>query len=187
MDGGAEVVPHNACKFLLDALAAGEHYDLIICDLIMKELNGLAFLGALGTLRHAPPVIIMSGISTDAPLQQLRALGAKGFIHKSADPDELREVILTVREGGEWFPDHASTEPGEDEAAQSDSEICATLTKRHAEILRLLAGGAGNREIGETLFISENTVKSHLKQMFANFGVTRRTALVQRARLLGLI
>jgi DNA-binding NarL/FixJ family response regulator len=71
--------------------------------------------------------------------------------------------------------------------ARSDSEICTELTKRHEEILTLLAGGAANRDIADKLFISENTVKSHLKQMYANFGVTKRTALVQRARLLGLI
>ena len=186
IDPATVVVPHPSSRSMLDALAAGETYDLIICDLIMRELNGLAFLGALKTMESSPPVIIMSGISTHPPIQQVRSLGAKAFIHKSADPDTLKQVIQTVRDGGDWFPDSVATQDAANEA-RSDSDICTELTKRHEEILTLLAGGAGNRDIADTLCISENTVKSHLKQMFANFGVTKRTALVQRARLLGLI
>jgi DNA-binding NarL/FixJ family response regulator len=186
IDSNIVVVPHPSSKSMLDALAAGEVYDLIICDLIMRELNGLAFLGALRTMTLPPPVIIMSGISTQPPVQQVRALGAKAFIHKSADPETLKHVIQTVQDGGEWFPDGVATQNATKDA-RSDSEICTELTKRHEEILTLLAGGAANRDIADKLFISENTVKSHLKQMYANFGVTKRTALVQRARLLGLI
>lgn len=184
------VVTHASSKSMIDALNAGEIYDLIICDLIMRELNGLAFLGALKTLKSTPPVIIMSGINSDPPIQQVRAMGAKAFIHKSADPAMLKHVIQTVRDGGTWFPGiliaKDTLEPAH-VTDPADSGALATLTKRHKEILALLVDGASNRDIAEILCISENTVKSHLKQMFLNFGVTKRAVLVQRARLLGLI
>lgn len=198
-DTDSAVVPHRSSKSMLDALSAGEVYDLILCDLIMRELNGLAFLGALKTFSSPPPVIIMSGISSDPPLAQVRAMGAKAFIHKSADPKTLKQVIQTVRGGGTWFDGFQPTVPivakdtygvqsdGDADAVLDDSDICMTLTDRHKDILRLLVDGASNREMAERLFISENTVKSHLKQMFTNFGVTKRAVLLQRARLLGLI
>jgi DNA-binding NarL/FixJ family response regulator len=182
IDPQIDVEAHPAAKSMIDALSEGKSYDLIICDLIMRELNGLAFLGALKTLKSPPPVIIMSGISSDPPIQQVRAMGARAFIHKSADPDMLTHVIQTVRQGGTWFPG-APTTPD----MPVGSDIWSSLTKRHKEILTLLVDGASNRDIAETLCISENTVKSHLKQMFTNFGVTKRTVLVKRARLLGLI
>lgn len=182
IDPDIDVVTHGAATSVIDALGAGSAYDLIICDLIMRELNGLAFLGTLKTLASPPPVIIMSGISSNPPIQQVRSLGAKAFIHKSADPDMLKHVIQTVRDGGTWFPGSPIVSD-----LPADNDIWSTLTKRHKEILTLLVDGASNRDIAETLCISENTVKSHLKQMFSNFGVTKRTVLVQRARLLGLI
>lgn len=184
------VVTHGSSKSMIDALNVGETYDLIICDLIMRELNGLAFLGALKTLKSTPPVIIMSGISSDPPIQQVRAMGAKAFIHKSADPEMLKHVIQTVRDGGTWFPGcltEVDTQTAALASEPADSDVWATLTKRHKEILALLVDGASNRDMADILCISENTVKSHLKQMFTNFGVTKRAVLVQRARLLGLI
>lgn len=75
----------------------------------------------------------------------------------------------------------------EEKMAPADVPSCESLSDREAEVLRFLAEGLSNREIGNRLFISENTVKTHLQNLYSKLGVQRRTQAVARARALGLI
>ena len=174
---------------ILDRISAGEKFDLIICDLIMDGMNGLAFLSALQTRRIVTPVLLMSGMALDPPLQQMRALGAKGFIHKSADLNMFETIVGRVIAGRTAFPDEEMSAPANAGTAIDHDELAAinALTDRQKEVLKALANGETNAEISARLSISPNTVKTHIKHIYMAMGVSRRTACVQKARLYGVI
>lgn len=179
---------------LLEAVENGGHFDMIICDLIMNSMNGLAFVAALRP-QSTIPILMLSGINTAPPLEEMKRLGAQGFIHKSVGNESLLSAIELILAGGNYF---AETSLHSDAVAvgqfgnfQSydgeETSAIPTLTKRQIEVLRLISEGASNSEISTRLTISENTVKSHLKQIFEALQVNKRTACVRAAQAYGLI
>jgi len=179
---------------MLKAIENGEDFDLIICDLIMTSMNGLAFVGVLRS-QSKIPVLMLSGISTAPPIDEMRRLGAQGFIHKSADNETLTAAVTEVLAGQEYFADIAgpdgqvAVEQFGDSARIDENRESAMpqLTERQLEVLKLISQGASNKDIATQLEISENTVKSHLKLIFEELQVNKRTACVRAATTLGLI
>jgi len=191
--------PHDVSPFecpleLIGVLGRGDRFDLIICDLIMSRMNGLAFVDAIRRY-HRVPVIILSGINATPPIPEMRKLGVFGFVHKSAEDDVLFEAIEHVLAGRLYFPTdytidedgRATGDFGRQVELAGDEGLIPALSARQMEVLRLLAVGATNGEIAGQLGISENTVKSHLKAIFNALRVTKRTACVRAARSLGVI
>lgn len=169
-------------------------YDLILCDLIMNDMNGLAFLGALRSHTKEIPVIILSGINTSPPVQDVRRLGGAGFVHKSAHREDFKTAIETVLGGGSYFEniegggiDVQFSKQEEREPLTGEEDKFPKLAPRQIEVLKLIANGYANKDIARELFISENTVKTHLKLIFRELGVNKRTACVRKAQSLGLI
>ncbi len=180
---------------LLEKIELGDRWDIIICDLIMNQMNGLAFVAAVCSHTKNMPILVLSGINTAPPLDEIRRLGAKGFVHKSSDNKVLLEAIEAILAGNSFFPAD-NGEPAQsgtiDEkrvsgARVSDDHVLPSLGARQLEVLRMIAKGASNKEISRLLSISENTVKTHLRQIFMVLGVNKRTACVQRAQTLGMI
>jgi DNA-binding NarL/FixJ family response regulator len=184
-----DVVGASSPTEILDRISSKETFDLIICDLIMDGMNGLAFLSALQTRRIMTPVLLMSGMALDPPLQQMRSLGAKGFIHKSADLDTFELIVDRVIAGRTAFPDEdlAAHANAGDTVDHDELAAINALTDRQKEVLRAIANGETNGEISARLSISPNTVKTHIKHIYMAMGVSRRTACVQKARLYGVI
>jgi len=189
MDGNYDVVSAASPTEILNRLQAGETFDLCICDLIMEGMNGLAFLATLNARQCQIPVLLMSGIAVDPPIQQMKSLGAKGFVHKSADPQTLETIIQTILSDGTSFPDDDAIEDQPTIAPFDMAELDAinNLTARQLDVLKALANGAINQEISEQLSISPNTVKTHIQHLYKAMGVSRRTACVQKAQLYGII
>jgi DNA-binding NarL/FixJ family response regulator len=189
------VTPFNTPKDLIDVVDAGVAYDLVICDLIMREMNGLAFITTLRSHSKSTPILMLSGINTDPPINEIIRLGANGFIHKSADNDTLLAAVDAIAQGKTYFPEGFTPSTGSgqrsysqsDEYDEFDADHIPNLSKRQVEVLELIANGASNKQISAEMTISENTVKSHLKQIFAEMRVNKRTACVRKARTLGLI
>lgn len=174
---------------ILDRIDAGEIFDLVICDLIMDGMNGLAFLGTLKTRRINVPVLLMSGMALEPPLQQMQSLGAKGFIHKSADLRAFERSVSEVIAGRTAFPNDEAGRAADPVDPFDRDELAAinALTDRQKEVLRALANGATNSDISDQLSISPNTVKTHIRHIYQAMGVSRRTACVKKARLYGVI
>ncbi len=177
---------------LLNALETGQKFDLIICDLIMDQMNGLAFVTAARSYTKKIPILMLSGINTSPPVAEMISLGANGFVHKSSGNETLGEAVQCLLSGKRYFGDFEADQNHPASTAEDDdgflmSEPLPTLGKRQLEVLKMIAHGASNKEISNTLKISENTVKSHLKQIFIAFGVNKRTACVRKAQTLGLI
>ena len=181
-------------EFLRDA-EAGKSFDLVICDLIMNAMNGLAFVAALRSRSKTLPILMLSGINTAPPIDDVKRLGANGFVHKSVENDILKTAIQTLLAGGIFFEDglgdsHIQTvidDPENDGDTAYNGKAMPKLAMRQIEVLRLIGEGATNKEISKALTISENTVKTHLKQIFLELGVNKRTACVRKAQTLGLI
>ena len=183
------VSTYSSPSDILDRIDQGETFDLIITDLIMDGMNGLAFLSALRSRKNRTPVLLMSGIAMDPPLEQMKSLGAKGFVHKAADPEIFETAIETILSGGTHFPADSLAGGNALETPVNRDELSAIngLTDRQLEVLKAMAKGATNQEISDKLCISPNTVKTHIKNLYDAFGVSRRTACIQKAQLYGIL
>lgn len=179
---------------LMHTIATGVKFDLLISDLIMKEMSGLAFVSAIRSHSKTLPILMLSGINSPPPVREIINLGANGFIHKSADNTALLHAVDTLIAGDTYFPEDMldgdeATSLGvmDDGEFLDEPDYFPKLSPRQVEVLRLIADGASNRQISEEMIISENTVKSHLKSIFYEMRVNKRTACVRKARTLGLI
>jgi len=178
---------------LLRDLDSGQCFHLIICDLAMKSMNGLALIETVRSRNHQVPILVLSGISSDQPIKEVRRLGANGFVHKSAGPETLEAAISALLAGDTYFVFDTSQTGVDVTNLDTDDDPTAfpgslpQLAPRQLDVLEQMMAGATNKEISRVLNISENTVKTYLKQIFRALGVNTRTACVQKAQMLGLI
>ncbi|WP_421789098.1 response regulator transcription factor [Hyphobacterium sp.] len=187
---GYAVSTFERADALLASIAAGNSYDLIILDLIMKDMNGLALLVAIRNLHSKARILMLSGIAGDPPLVEMKRLGANGFIHKSTDMDALLAAVGQLLGGQdlEWDIDEAAMTALEKDTGEfSHNAEIPRLGPRQVEVIGLIAQGKTNREIADQLSISENTVKSHTRAIFDSLGVKTRTACVRKAQSLGIV
>ena len=186
-DGHAVEVFDDPVEFL-KSFASDSDYDLIILDLVMRTMNGLALLAAIRERKSRCAVLMLSGIGAEPPLAEMKKLGARGFVHKSADTDTLLAAVDGILAGQTRF--FGAPEDGDDESGdwqpRGDRPL-PRLGQRQLEIVHLMARGATNKEVAATLNISENTVKSHMRAIFEALDVHTRTACVRKAQALGLI
>lgn len=188
-----EAIGFTTAEDLLKSVNSGSLFKLIITDMAMKGINGLALIAALRANKVHTPVVVMSGVVENHSLSEenLLKMGAHAFVHKTAGSDKLRQAIIRALEADivsiddrlYTAPQHPSTIS---EIKPSKIEL-PSLGMRQLEVLKLTSSGMSNQEIAETLSISQNTVKSHLQSVYAEFGVNNRTACVNRARELGII
>jgi DNA-binding NarL/FixJ family response regulator len=159
--------------------------DVALLDVRMPKLDGV---GVLQALRGAPPCLVLTTFDdADAFLAAVRA-GARGYLLKDASSAELSEAIRCVAAGGTWLKptvtDNVLRALREEKPAE---EMAQKLTGREVEVLRLLAGGYSNREIGTALGVSERTVKNHVSAILGKLWVRDRTRAVLKAIASGLI
>ncbi len=178
---------------LIEELEAGQRFDLIISDLLMGEMNGFAFAETLRKATDAP-VMLISGIETPPSVEELRRHRINAFVHKSAPVEVLLKAISAAVAGEDFLHIAEQWESSADRKEfghSSDTDFghagSPTLSGRQIEVLRLISAGAANKEIAQSLQISENTVKTHLRHIFEQLGVTKRTACVRAAKLHGLL
>lgn len=128
------------------------------------------------------PVVIMAATPSEAQAFRLMNLGAVGYCHVKAAPEQLREVALVVAHGGLWMPPElmqrflALSVRVVPTGAPAEPEL-DDLTSRELMVAEQVARGASNREIAETLEITERTVKAHLSAIFEKLGVRDRVQL----------
>ena len=170
------------------ALRDGAQFDVVITDLSMRKMNGLALMAEVHSFLPQTPVIIVSGVEGAIVENDIMASGADGYLHKSCEADELHAAILKAIAVRQRRPHQGKPLIAEDSLGEAPlADRVGEMSQRQIEVLHLLGTGASNKEISAKLNISENTVKSHLKMIFAALGVNRRTASIQKARALGII
>jgi DNA-binding NarL/FixJ family response regulator len=154
--------------------------DVALIDLRMPQLDGAAAIEAIRQLDPAARVIVLTTFDTDTDIGNAVKAGAKGYLLKDAPRDELLDSIRKVHAGQTAIPQALV-------AKLATSISSEPLTGRELEVLALLARGKSNKEIGANLYISETTVKSHLRSIFAKLNVLSRTEAITAASRRGLV
>jgi DNA-binding NarL/FixJ family response regulator len=165
--------------------------DIILMDIRMPNLDGIQTLLKLNELCIKIPVIMLTTFDDHESVIKAIKAGAKGYLLKDVSLETLVEAIKTV-DAGKTLIQPAITErliqglqgiKGDFES----SDIPEPLSQRETEILRLMASGCSNREMAESLFKSEGTIKNQVSSILAKLGVRDRTRAVLKAIELGLI
>ena len=145
--------------------------DITLMDLRLPDMSGIDSLIAIRTEFSEARIIMLTTFEGDVEIQRALEAGARGYMLKSMPPRELVEVIRQVHAGEKRVPPEVAAHLAEH---MSDEE----LTGREIDVLRHIAGGNRNRDIAEKLFISEETVKVHIKHIMDKLGASDRTQAV---------
>lgn len=157
--------------------------DLVLMDLQMPDMDGVAATRRIGRDHDGVGVLILTTYDTDADITRAVAAGATGYLLKDASRQELMQAIrLAARGESVLSPKVASRVLGRMRAPAEGA-----LSTREVEVLLEVADGLSNKEVGRMLHISEATVKTHLLHIFAKLGVEDRTAAVTAALERGII
>lgn len=154
--------------------------DVTLMDLRLPDINGIDALIAIRTDNPNACVVMLTTFEGDVEIQRALEAGARGYLLKTTPAKDLVEVIRQAHAGKKRIPAevaaHLAEHMGED-----------ALTPREVEVLRHLAEGNRNKDIGEQLFISEETVKVHIKHIMEKLGASDRTQAVAIAVRRGII
>ena len=145
--------------------------DVTLLDLRLPDMSGIDTLIAIRTEFPDARVIMLTTFEGDVEIQRALQAGARGYLLKNMPPSELLDVIRQVHAGKKRIPAAIASQLAEH---MSDE----TLTEREVEVLREVANGNRNRTIAEKLFISEETVKVHIKHIMEKLGAADRTQAV---------
>jgi DNA-binding NarL/FixJ family response regulator len=159
--------------------------DVILMDLEMPEVDGVAALERLREAGSGARTIVFTAYDTDERILRSLRAGARGYLLKGASRDEIFDAVRTVHSGGSLLQP-AVTARLLEHIEQGD-ERPDHLTARELEVLTLLARGLKNAEIAAELFISERTVKFHVGSILAKLGAENRTEAARIATRRGLV
>jgi DNA-binding NarL/FixJ family response regulator len=179
---GAEIAEVGSLGEAMSALDRGDT-DLLLLDLQMPGMNGLASLSGVRSAYPAVPILVVSANEDPLIMREVLEFGASGFLPKSTPVAEIGAAVEAILAGGIWLPEAASAaylDESESELAQRIAE----LTPQQRRVLMLLTDGKPNKQIAFELAVTEATVKAHLSQIFRKLGVRSRTQAVITARRL---
>ena len=182
-DDGFEVIGEAANGVQAVTLACALEPDVILMDLRMPEMDGVAAIAELARRKVAARVLVLTTYDTDSDVVRAVEAGATGYLLKdSPRGDLLRAVRAAARGEAALSPSVATRLLGQVRAPAQEP-----LSQREFEVLELVARGATNREAAAKLFISEATVKTHLLHIYAKLGVNDRAAAVAAGFERGLL
>jgi DNA-binding NarL/FixJ family response regulator len=161
--------------------------DVVVLDVRLPFLSGTEVIAALAGQGRLPPTLLLTTFDDDEALIGGIVAGARGFLLKDVTLDRLTAAIRTLASGGTMIHP-AVTERIARRAASAhgpDSWVPDELTAREMEVLRLVAAGLSNREIGRLLGMVEGTVKNHVSNILSKLGVRDRTRAVLKSFEMG--
>jgi DNA-binding NarL/FixJ family response regulator len=179
--GGLDAPSIVQAADIVSAIAMADNHpdlDMVLLDLSMPGVTGMAALDAFGARHGAVPVIVLSSSEDDADVRGAIAHGALGYVSKSAKPATLLAAVHLVASGEVYVPSFMARGQAPGSAALGRP---ANLTDRQRDVLQLVVDGAQNKEIAYRLAISEKTVKAHLTAIFRALNVTNRSEAARAA------
>jgi DNA-binding NarL/FixJ family response regulator len=180
----------------LEAIEKAEELvpDVIVMDLNMPQCSGLEATQALQAKMPQLNILVLTVSDNEADLFSAIKFGATGYMLKNTEPEELVQGIYHIANGGviispvmatKLLTEFRDSTAGAQARVTADEE--ANLSPREDEVLRLVAQGATNREIADSLFISENTVKTHLRNIMDKLHLANRSQAAAYAVKRGLV
>ena len=154
--------------------------EVTLLDLRMPALDGVGVIEEIRREDASARIVILTTYDTDNDIYRAVKAGAKGYLLKDARREELLDCVRRVNDGETCIPHALMLKLVTGVASES-------LTGRELEVLQLLAQGKSNKEIGIKLFISEFTVKGHLRNIFTKLNVLSRTEAISAATRRGLV
>ena len=175
-----EVIAQAADGQTAVVLYRQERPDVALVDLRMPALDGVQVVEHIRREDPEAVLVVLTTFDADDDVERALMAGAKAYLMKDVSPADLVACVRTVHRGGTWVSPAVA------------SKLVARMTRvqltlREMSVLRLVAAGKPNREIGESLNISEGTVKIHLSHLFEKLGAASRTEAVAKAAERGLI
>jgi DNA-binding NarL/FixJ family response regulator len=164
----------------------GNKPDVILMDINMPKLDGVETLRALRKSGVDTPVLMLTISQQSEDLISAIQAGASGYVLKNAEPETLRQTIELVH-AGEAVLAPEMTEKVFRLMRSGELGYSVPLSERELEVLRLLARGSTTSQAASVLFISENTVKTHVRHIFEKLDVGNRAEAVAKATQLGLL
>ncbi|MHB1482332.1 MAG: response regulator [Bellilinea sp.] len=164
-----------------------EQPDLVLLDVNMPDMDGIQTVEALRKVRLPLHILMLTISQHEEDLMSAIRMGADGYLLKNTEPEDLRRSILRVAEGeGALSPEVTGTVMRA-LARQSEVSDQQKLSDRELEVLACLADGLTTSQIASRLFISENTVKTHVRHILEKLEASNRTDAVSKAIQLGMI
>jgi DNA-binding NarL/FixJ family response regulator len=178
---GIAAVINNAPDMLMVAQASSGHEavqqfrthrpDVTLMDVRLPDISGIDAMIAIRTEFPEARIAMLTTFEGDVEIQRALAAGARGYVLKSMPPKELLDVIRQIHAGKKRIPQEIAAQLAE----HFSDEV---LTARERDVLKHVAGGNRNKDIAERLFISEETVKVHVKHIMEKLGARDRTEAV---------
>jgi len=155
--------------------------DVLLLDLRMPKKDGLQVISELATERSPKPrVVVMTTYESEEDIRRALKAGAKGYLVKGTAPQQIRESVRRVAAGESLLPSSIA-------AKLAESMAHPELSERERQVLQYVANGRSNKEVGQILYISENTVKAHVKSILTKLDAMGRTEAIAIAIKRGLI
>lgn len=169
----------------------GHDPDVVLMDVRMPVMDGITATRQLHET-DGPPILVLTTFDDDDVLWGALQAGAAGFLLKDTPADDLIAAIRAVAGGGSWLDPRVT--PRVLEAVRDTKRVARgairgfeDLSEREREVLTLIASGASNAEIAQTLYVSERTIKGHVGNIFAKLGARDRAAAIILAFEAGLV
>jgi DNA-binding NarL/FixJ family response regulator len=177
---GLRVIAETGSGIEAVALYRQKKPDVVLMDLRLPGMGGVEAIMAICKAFPEARIIVLTTFDTDEDIYRAIQSGAKSYLLKDTPDDELSATIRAVYAGKRALPAKVA-----ERLAQRQQR--ADLSHRELEVLKLLTKGRSNKEIGSTLFIAEDTVKAHLKTLFAKLKVQDRTEAAISAIRQGIV
>ncbi len=159
-------------------------YDLALVDLTLPDTTGFDGIALLRRKFPSLPVLVVSAHDDAAIVRDALALGAAGFVSKSAPKNEIAKAISTVLSGGTWPTAPVRVAPARTAGGDDVASRLSSLTPQQLRVLQMLRQGKLNKQIAHELDVGETTVKAHVSEILRKLGVFSRTqAVIEAARI----
>ena len=180
IQAGLEVMGSAASGEEAIAMVQRDCPDLMLLDLRMPGMDGIAVLNALKQMEHVPRVMVLTSFEKEEDIYRAVRAGAHGYLLKDTSESEMIAAINIVHSGKRYIPRHIA-------ARLTDRMMRSDLTARELQILELLAQGSTNKQIAGSLSISDNTVRHHVNNIMEKLQVSDRTEAVATALRNGVL
>ena len=184
---GFEVVGQASDGLQALAVIAEMQPDLVLLDLNMPRMDGIETLRELRSRKMDVRVLMLTISQNDEDLLEAIRAGADGYLLKNTEPDELRKLLVRVADGEGVLSPEVTGTVLRALSRYAVEEPAALLSDRELEVLTCMVDGLTTQQIATRLFISENTVKTHVRHIFEKLEVSNRAEAVGKAMHAGII